>query len=92
MPTRGPEPAVAALARSAIDRGVAALTTRDTATALRWLERAHRLVPQDPNTKLTLATALLPTDPDRAASLLQTSPGNTTSGRRGSGSLPPSFT
>jgi GT2 family glycosyltransferase len=52
-----------------MDQGVAALTAKDTATALRWLERAHRLVPRDPNTKLTLATAVLSIDPDRAASL-----------------------
>ncbi len=48
---------------------MAALAAKDTATALRWLERAHRLVPRDPNTKLTLATVVLGTDPDRAASL-----------------------
>ena len=52
-----------------MDRGVAALTAKDTATALRWLERAHRLVPRDPNTKLTLATVVLSINPDRAASL-----------------------
>jgi GT2 family glycosyltransferase len=38
---------------------------------LRWLERAHRLVPSDPNTTLTLASACLASDPARAASLFR---------------------
>jgi GT2 family glycosyltransferase/glycosyltransferase involved in cell wall biosynthesis len=69
FPDTGTESAVVALARIAMQHGVAALAARDSNTALRWLERAHRLVPQDANTKLTLATAVLATDPDRAASL-----------------------
>lgn len=65
----GSEAAVVALARTARDRGLAALAEQDTALALRWLERAHRLVPRDPNTKLTVATACLGTDPRRAGLL-----------------------
>jgi GT2 family glycosyltransferase len=65
----GPESAVVALARTAMDRGLAALAEPDTAAAVRWLDRAHRLVPHDPNTKLTLATACLGTAPSRAAAL-----------------------
>jgi cytochrome c-type biogenesis protein CcmH/NrfG len=71
VPVRGadPEPAIVTLARTAMQRGVTALAAQDVAMALRWLERAHRLVPHDPNTKLTFATALLRSDPDQAASL-----------------------
>jgi GT2 family glycosyltransferase len=58
-----------ALARSALDLGLAALAAQDTETALRWLERALRLLPQDANTKLTLATACLRGNPSRAAAL-----------------------
>ncbi|WP_428490138.1 glycosyltransferase [Rhodopila sp.] len=36
---------------------------------LRWLERAHRLVPHDPIAALTLASACLASDPARAAAL-----------------------
>jgi GT2 family glycosyltransferase len=36
-----------------------------------WLERAHRLVPADPNVTLTLASACLANDPTRAALLFQ---------------------
>jgi GT2 family glycosyltransferase/glycosyltransferase involved in cell wall biosynthesis len=65
----GPEPAVVALVRTAMERGLAALAEQDVVSALRWLDRAHRLAPHDPNTKLTLATACLGTDPSRAAVL-----------------------
>jgi GT2 family glycosyltransferase len=65
----GPESAVVALVRIAMDRGLAALAERDAVSALRWLDRAHRLVPHDPNTKLTLAAACLGTDPYRASAL-----------------------
>ena len=51
------EPAAVALARTAMARGLAALAAQDTALALRWLERAHRLVPKDPNAELALASA-----------------------------------
>ncbi len=40
-------------------------------TALRWLERAHRLVPSDPTAALALASACLARDPSRAAPLFQ---------------------
>ena len=44
----------------------------DDATArLRWLDRAHRLVPTDPNVTLALASACLAQNPARAASLFQ---------------------
>jgi GT2 family glycosyltransferase len=65
----GAEPAIAALARTAMAHGTAALQARDTILALRWLERAHRLVPLDPNTTLTLASACLRSAPERAAEL-----------------------
>jgi GT2 family glycosyltransferase len=68
-PDTGAEPPVVTLARAAMASGVAALTAGDTGSALRWLERAHRLVPHDTNTTLTLASACLATDPARAASL-----------------------
>ena len=40
-------------------------------SGLAWLERAHRLVPHDPNAALTLASACLARDPARAATLFQ---------------------
>ncbi|HEY5410701.1 MAG TPA: glycosyltransferase, partial [Caulobacteraceae bacterium] len=64
----GTEPPVAALARAAMARGLAG---DDPAAGLRWLERAHRLVPTDPNVTLALASACLTRDPARAASLFQ---------------------
>ncbi len=64
-----PEAAVIALAREALDRGMAAHATGNTVAALRWLDRAHRLVPHDPHAKLTLATVCLGSDPLRAAEL-----------------------
>jgi GT2 family glycosyltransferase len=64
-----PEPATVALARTAMAQAMAALAEQDTPVAFRWLDRAHRLVPHDPNTTLTLATACLGTDPARAAAL-----------------------
>jgi GT2 family glycosyltransferase/glycosyltransferase involved in cell wall biosynthesis len=66
---RQPEAAVVALARTAIDHGLAALAEQDSSSALRWLDRAHRLVPHDPSTKLTLATACLGADSSRAEAL-----------------------
>ena len=71
MPQRetGAEPESAALARTAINHGLAALAARDIALALRWLERARRLVPRDANAALTLASACLQDDPARAAAL-----------------------
>ncbi len=58
-----------ALARSALARGQAALAANDLDVALDWLERAHRLVPRDPNIQLSLASACLSRAPMRAASL-----------------------
>ncbi|MDR3538440.1 MAG: glycosyltransferase [Acetobacteraceae bacterium] len=58
-----------ALARDARDRGHAALGKGDVADALRWFDRALRLVPLDPNIALSLATILLGRDTARAASL-----------------------
>jgi GT2 family glycosyltransferase len=63
---------VAELARDAMALGLAALASDAAPTeALRWLERAHRLAPQDPNVMLTLASACLADDPARAAALFQ---------------------
>ncbi|MBN8929007.1 MAG: hypothetical protein BGO51_01370 [Rhodospirillales bacterium 69-11] len=59
-----------ALARAARDRGIAALAGRNLAEALRWLDRAHRLVPRDPNVALTLGSALIGEDTARAVTLL----------------------
>nr|WP_294526881.1 glycosyltransferase [uncultured Rhodopila sp.] len=67
-----PEPSVAALARNAMARGLEALAESDEDTALRWLGRAHRLVPADPNAILSLASACLASDPSRARSLFRT--------------------
>jgi GT2 family glycosyltransferase len=67
----GAEPPVVALARSAMASGFAALSADDRSSALRWLERAHRLVPHDPNATLTLASALLDREPARAAALFE---------------------
>ena len=61
--------AVAALARTAMNQALAALAANDKPAALRWLQRAHRLVPHDSNTTLTLASTCLTLDPVRAASL-----------------------
>ena len=71
MPVHDPmaEPAIIALARTALARGVDALAEQDMASALRWLDRAHRIVPQDPNAALMLASACLGIDPERAAGL-----------------------
>ena len=70
-----PETSLAALARDAMRRGLDALNAESAAapggSSLRWLERAHRLVPLDPNATLMLASACLAEDPARAASLFQ---------------------
>jgi GT2 family glycosyltransferase len=68
----GAEASVVALARSAMASGHAALSANDGISALRWLDRAHRLVPNDPNATLTLASMLLASDPARAVALFQT--------------------
>lgn len=67
----GTEASVAALARAAMAQGLGPLAGDDPAAALRWLERAHRLVPTDPNVTLALASACLAHDPTRTASLCQ---------------------
>jgi hypothetical protein len=66
------EPPVAALARSAMTQGGVAMAANKLDVALRWLDRAHRLVPQDPNVILALATACLGDDPERAVRLFGT--------------------
>ncbi len=49
--------------------GLEAMAAGDLDTALRWLDRAHRLLPSDPNTILSLASACLGRDPKRAETL-----------------------
>ncbi len=63
------EPEAAILARSAMAAYRASLDQGDADAALRWLERAHRLVPNDPNIRLALAGALLGREVARAAQL-----------------------
>jgi GT2 family glycosyltransferase len=58
-------PALAATASASATMG------HSMASGLRWLERAHRLVPHDPNATLTLASACLAQDPARAAMLFR---------------------
>jgi hypothetical protein len=65
----GTEPEVVSLARAALTEGLAALAAQDMVSALRWLERAHRLVPHDLNATLALASACLESAPARASSL-----------------------
>jgi GT2 family glycosyltransferase len=72
QPNAETEPSVAALARTAVAQGHAALAGNDPDLALRWLERAHRLVPRDPNVILSLASICLQQDPERAARLFGT--------------------
>ncbi len=69
LPTAGSQRA--ALARSAVTRGHAALAAGDRDEALRWLDRAHRLVPADANVMLALASACLEPDSVRAAGLFR---------------------
>src|ERR1700722_6652415 len=72
QPNAETEPSVAALARTAVAQGHAALAGNDPDLALRWLERAHRLGPRDPNVMLSLASICLRQDPERAARLFGT--------------------
>jgi len=67
-----PEPEATSLARSAMTSYRAALTAGDAEAALRWVDRAHRLVPRDPNIMLALAGASLSREPARAAHLFAT--------------------
>jgi GT2 family glycosyltransferase len=62
-----PEPVL--LARAAAARGQAALTAGDRPTALRWFDRATRLVPADAHMKLSLAAACIGLDDRRAERL-----------------------
>ncbi len=59
------------LARLAVTQGQNALRLRDNEAARRWFDRAHRLVPVDPNVMLGLASTLIGDDPERAAALFQ---------------------
>lgn len=63
------EPEAARLARSAMSASRAATAAQDPEAALRWLDRAHRLLPRDPNVMLALAGATLSVEPARAAAL-----------------------
>ncbi len=67
----GVESKAASLARAARDQGLIALKEDNLPSAVRWLERAHRLVPADPNVALSLATACLGYDDVRAAALFR---------------------
>lgn len=66
------EPEALTLARAAMAAYRSATREGDAVTALRWLERAHRLVPRDPNVMLALAGVTLADDPARAADLFET--------------------
>lgn len=57
------------LARAALTEGLDALTAGDKPRAIRWLERACRLAPKDAQVAMTLASALLESDPEQAARL-----------------------
>ena len=82
LPDPRPKPATAvfgdvaddtvALARQAQQHGQQALITGDNAAALRWLDRAHRLAPDDGTLTLALASACLRRDDVRAAALFLT--------------------
>ncbi len=66
------EPSEIALARAALARGREDMARGDPVSALHWLERAHRLVPRDQNICLSLATACLGRDDQRARTLFET--------------------
>lgn len=57
------------LARAALTEGLDALGAGDKPRAIRWLERARRLAPQDIRIEMTLASAVLESDPAQAARL-----------------------
>ena len=69
--TRRGDPAddTVALARDAQLLGQRALVVGDSAAAIRWLDRAHRLAPHDGTITLALATACLRRDTAQAAAL-----------------------
>ncbi len=62
-----PDPAELAL--EAMERGRAAMDAGDDANAIRWLDRACRLLPVDPTLKVLLATATARVDPVRSRRL-----------------------
>lgn len=57
------------LVQDAVERAQAALGTADRDAAIRWLERAHRLVPADGTVTCFLASTLIGDDNTRAAAL-----------------------
>jgi GT2 family glycosyltransferase/glycosyltransferase involved in cell wall biosynthesis len=59
------------LARQAQQHGQQALVAGDGETAMRWLDRAHRLAPQDGTITLALASACLRRDNARAEALFR---------------------
>jgi GT2 family glycosyltransferase len=61
----------ATLARDAQQRGQQALIASDAANAIRWLDRAHRLAPDDGTLTLALASACLRHDSQRAEALFR---------------------
>ena len=60
-----------ALVEDAFARGQAALARDDTVEGVRWLDRARRLAPGEDTIRLTLASALVSLDPQRAAALFE---------------------
>jgi GT2 family glycosyltransferase len=64
-----PDSDTVAQARAAMARHQADREANRPAHALRWVERAHRLVPRDPNIRLILASYLLGHDLARAETL-----------------------
>ena len=70
-PAIGAEPKAASLARTARELGLAALRDGKPLSAITWLERTHRLVPADINATLSLATACLGYQDERAAALFR---------------------
>ena len=58
------------LAQDSWQRGQAAIAAGEPGAARRWLERAHRLAPEDPGVSLSLATLLLGVGNSAAAAAL----------------------
>ena len=57
-------------ARRAVDAGCRALAAGDPGRALPWLDRAHRLAPNDPTAALLLGSALASTNPALGEAIL----------------------
>lgn len=70
MPSN-PEAEESALARAALAQGREHMGRGDAIGAMRWLDRAHRLVPRDHNIRLALATVCLGRDDQRARTLFE---------------------